>query len=37
MQDEAAAEKIDELFTLVEVSDELKKIKEPEQKYIDFP
>ena len=36
MQEEAA-EKMDELLTLIEVSDQLKKIKEPEKKYIDSP
>ena len=36
MQEEAA-EKMDELLTLIEVSDELKKIKEPEKRYKDSP
>jgi integrase len=36
MQEEAA-EKMDELLTLIEVSDQLKKIKEPQKKYKDSP
>ena len=36
MQEEAA-EKMDELLTLIEVSNELNKIKEPGDKYRDSP
>ena len=34
---EDAAEKMDELLTLLEISDQLKKIKEPGKKYKDSP